>query len=156
MDGGVSENSYSSKRTVVTEGEWAGWHYYPGGDPYEDLVGPFYSRIDDKGPICAFRPERRRMNGGMFMHGGCIMSFADFCLFEIAREPLSQSGGNSVTATFNGEFVGAAVEGEIVECRGEVVKAGRSMVFVRGLITQGDNPIMSFSSVLKKTGSRKT
>jgi acyl-coenzyme A thioesterase PaaI-like protein len=69
---------------------------------------------------------------------------------------LSQSGGNSVTATFNGEFVGAAVEGEIVECRGEVVKAGRSMEFVRGLITQGDNPIMSFSSVLKKTGSRKT
>lgn len=156
MDGAGSENSYTAKRTVMTEGEWAGWHHYPGGDPYEDLVGPFYSRVDEKGPICAFRPERRHMNGAGAMHGGCIMSFADFCLFEIAREPLSQASGSSVTATFNGEFVGAALEDRIVECRGEVVRAGRSLVFVRGLITQDDNPIMSFSAVLKLTGSRKT
>ena len=28
------------------------------------------------------------MNGGMFMHGGCVMTFADFCLFVIAREAI--------------------------------------------------------------------
>ena len=152
MDGGDEENNYTSKLRTVTEGEWAGWSYYPGGDPYEDLAGPFYFRIDERGPVCAFRAEKKHMNGGMFLHGGCVMTFADFCLFVIARDVLKDS--HAVTATFNGEFVGSAAIGDLVECRGEVVKGGRSMVFLRGLITQGTNTIMSFSAVIKKTGPR--
>ena len=73
----------------------------------------------------------------------------------IARDAIQ--GVSSVTATFNCELVGTAREGDLVECRGEVVKAGRSMVFVRGLITNasaGGEPMASFSSVLKKTPRR--
>ena len=150
MDGGAEANTYTSKLTVVTEGEWAGWSCYPGGDPFEDLAGQFYFKTDggDGRPVCAFRAERKHLNGGGFLHGGCVMTFADFCLFVIARDAID--GGMTVTATFNGEFVGTAHEGDLVECRGEVVKAARSMVFVRGLITCGDEPVMSFSAVLKK------
>jgi acyl-coenzyme A thioesterase PaaI-like protein len=153
MDGGVSENNYTSKLTQVTDGEWKGWQCYPGGDPFEDLAGPFYYRVGDDGrPVCAFRAEHKHMNGGGFMHGGCVMTFADFCLFVIARDVID--GSRTVTATFNGEFVGTARPGEIVECTGEVVKAGKSMVFVRGIITAPGGPVMSFSSVLKKTTPR--
>jgi len=156
MDGGTAyENSYVSKLVTVTDGEWAGWRCYPGGDPFEDLAGPFYFKDDEYGrPVCAFRAERKHMNGGGFMHGGCVMTFADFCLFVIAREAIDSS--RTVTATFNCELVGTAREGQLVECTGEVVKAGRSMVFVRGLITCGDEPVASFSSVLKKTTPRTT
>jgi len=153
MDGGTLETNYAAKLQPVTDGEWAGWSWYPGGDPYEDLSGPFYFRKGEDGvPVCAFRAERKHMNGGGFMHGGCVMTFADFALFVIARDALA--GAASVTATFNCELVGTAREGELVECRGEVVKAGRSMVFVRGLIVNasaGGEPMASFSSVLKKT-----
>ena len=156
MDGGEIIDNYASKLKVVTEGEWAGWSFYPGGDPYEDLAGPFYCRVDEQGRrVCAFTAERKHMNGGMFMHGGCVMTFADFCLFWIAQDAIA--GSRSVTATFNGEFVGSAAIGDRVECTGEVVKAGRSMVFVRGLIVNASEdgaPMMSFSSVLKKTGPR--
>jgi acyl-coenzyme A thioesterase PaaI-like protein len=92
------------------------------------------------------------MNGGGFMHGGCMMTFADFALFVIARQAIL--GSPTVTATFNCELVGTAREGDLVECTGEVVKGGRSMVFVRGLIANasaGGEPMASFSSVLKKT-----
>jgi acyl-coenzyme A thioesterase PaaI-like protein len=156
MDGDSLESNYYTKLTPVADGEWAGWQWYPGGDPFEDLAGPFYFRKREDGtPVCAFRAERKHMNGGGFLHGGCVMTFADFCLFVIAREDLKDS--HAVTATFNGELVGTAHEGDLVECTGEVVKAGRSMVFVRGLIvnaSQGGEPIMSFSSVLKKTAPR--
>ena len=156
MDGTQMETNYQAKLTPVTEGEWAGWSYYPGGDPYEDLAGPFYFKVGDDGvPVSAFRAERKHMNGGGFMHGGCVMTFADFALFVIAKHAIN--GQASVTATFNCELVGTAREGELVECRGEVVKAGRSMVFVRGLITNasaGGEPMASFSSVLKKTTPR--
>jgi acyl-coenzyme A thioesterase PaaI-like protein len=156
MDGGDEQASeYTSALKTVSEGEWAGWSYYPGGDPFEDHAGPFYFKRDaDGGATCAFLAEKKHMNGGGFLHGGCVMTFADFCLFVIARNALD---AGAVTATFNGEFVGTAHDGERVECRGEVVKAGRSMVFVRGLITnasRGGEPIMSFSSVLKKRPPR--
>jgi acyl-coenzyme A thioesterase PaaI-like protein len=89
------------------------------------------------------------------MHGGCVMTFADFALFVIAREAIA--GVATVTATFNCELVGTARIGDLVECRGDVVKAGHSMVFVRGIISNasaGGEPIASFSSVLKKTVKR--
>jgi acyl-coenzyme A thioesterase PaaI-like protein len=154
MDGAESlDSNYASKLRVVTEGEWAGWSCYPGGDPFEDLAGQFYCRVDEQGRrICAFRAEKKHMNGGMFMHGGCVMTFADFSLFWIARDAIE--GGSSVTATFNGEFVGTCGVGDLVECTGEVVKAGKSMVFIRGIIANasaGGEPMMSFSSVLTKT-----
>jgi acyl-coenzyme A thioesterase PaaI-like protein len=155
MDGGELETNYTSKLEAVTEGEWAGWSWYPGGDPYEDLAGPFYFRERGGRPVCAFRAEKKHMNGGLFMHGGCVMTFADFCLFVIAREAID--GSRCVTATFNGEFVGSCGIGDLVECTGEVVKAGRSMVFVRGIIanaSKGGEPMMSFSSVLKKSPRR--
>ena len=152
MDGGVSENPYLSKLITVSEGEWKGWQAYPGGDAFEDLTGPFYYRVDADGPLCAFRAEAKHMNGGGFLHGGCVMTFADFSLFVIARGAIDES--RTVTATFNCELVGTARTGELVECRGEVVKAGRSMVFVRGLITAPGGPVASFSSVLKKTTIR--
>lgn len=155
MDGGAEqlETNYTSKLITVSEGPWAGWSYYPGGDPFEDLAGTFYWKHEADGrPVCAFRAERKHMNGGGFMHGGCVMTFADYSLFVIAREAID--GSSTVTATFNCELVGTAREGDLVECRGEVVKAGRSMVFVRGIISNasaGGEPMASFSSVLKKT-----
>ena len=154
MDGGeTTESSYVSKLTQVTEGEWAGWSWYPGGDPFEDLAGPFYFRIDAQGPVCAFKVEKKHLNGGDFLHGGCFMTFADFSLFVIARDALTDQ--HAVTATFNSELVGAAYEGQVVECRGDIVKNARSMVFVRGLMKVDGETIMSFSSVLKKRGPRR-
>ena len=156
MDGGAEqlETNYTSKLDTITQGEWAGWSFYPGGDPFEDHAGPFYFKHDPDGRArCAFRAERKHMNGGGFLHGGCVMTFADYSIFVIAREHLQ--GVPSVTATFNGEFVGTAHEGALVECAGEVVKAGRSMVFVRGIIESAGEPIMSFSAVIKKTRPRR-
>ena len=152
MDGGDEQHTGWGE-LKQGEGEWAGWSMWLGQDPFEDHAGPFYFRMDEDGrPVCAFRAEKKHMNGGGFMHGGCIMTFADYSLFVIAREALS--GTHSVTATFNGEFVGGVPMGALVECRGEIVKNARSMVFVRGMITTGEEPVMSFSAVIKKTRPR--
>jgi acyl-coenzyme A thioesterase PaaI-like protein len=149
---GHEEAPASWRHTIVEGGEWDKWMMYA-SDPFEDVAGPFYYRIDPDGRlVCAFRAEAKHMNGGGFLHGGAIMTFADYSLFLIARDELRNTG--CVTATFNGEFVGAVPLGALVECRGEVVKAGRSMIFVRGLITTGGEPVMSFSSVIKKTAHR--
>lgn len=148
-DGG---NEVSSGPRLVREGEWAGWRLWE-TDPYETQSGPFYFREEEDGVIrCAFRAEAKHMNGGGFMHGGCVMTFADFSLFAIANKELD--GSHAVTVSLGGEFIGPAHAGDLVECTGEVVKAGKSMIFVRGLISTGGAPMMSFSGVIKRVARR--
>ncbi|MEJ0064320.1 MAG: PaaI family thioesterase [Caulobacteraceae bacterium] len=146
MDGGDAQTPWTPQ--PVTEGEWAGWGCYD-SDPYEALTGPFYARRDESGQmVCAFRAEKKHMNGGGHMHGGCMATFADYALFMIADEALKDVG--SVTASLNCEFVDGAQEGELIEARGDVVRAGGSMVFVRGMITASGRPITNFSAIVKK------
>ncbi|HEV2366211.1 MAG TPA: PaaI family thioesterase [Caulobacteraceae bacterium] len=146
MDGGDAQAPWTP--TEIAEGEWAGWRIWS-SDPYELLTGPFYSRQEPDGSmVCAFRAEAKQMNGGGAMHGGALMTFADYSLFCIAHEAIAGSG--SVTASLNGEFIDAALAGELVEARGEVVRAGRSLVFVRGIVTSDRRPVLNFSAILKK------
>jgi len=148
MDGG---NEVHDGPRRISEGEWAGWRTWD-GDPYESQSGPFYFREEDGAIRCAFRAGAKHMNGGGFMHGGCMMTFADFALFAIAHEALRDD--RAVTVSLNGEFVGPAHVGDLVEATGEVVKAARSMIFVRGLISTGGAPMMTFSGVIKKITRR--
>lgn len=147
MDGTLEAQNPWTPQPVL-DGEWAGWGRYE-TDPFENLAGPFYSRRDETGRmVCAFRAERKHMNGGGFMHGGCMATFADYSIFMLADKELEGSG--SVTASLTTEFLDSAQEGDLVECTGEVTRAGGSMVFVRGLARVGDRPILSFSAIIKK------
>ena len=137
----------------VTEGEFAGWQMWQ-SDAFEQRAGPFYERLDeDARAVCAFRAEPRHMNGAGFMHGGCLMTFADGALFTIARE--SMNGGHGVTMNLSGDFLDAVRVGQLVEARGEITRAGGKTIFVRGLVTGDGAPALSFTGIIRKVGSRK-
>src|SRR5271170_1034627 len=108
-----NENEVQPRYRQVAEGEFAGWNYWP-GDHFEVHSGPYYFRKDAEGtPRCAFRVERKHLNGGGSTHGGCLLTFADYCLFVFAEDALASSRG--VTVSLNSEFVGPALEGDLVE-----------------------------------------
>jgi acyl-coenzyme A thioesterase PaaI-like protein len=44
--------------------------------------------------------------------------------------------------------------GDLVEATGEVVRAGGSLSFIRGLIETGGQPMMTFSGVVKRVKRR--
>jgi uncharacterized protein (TIGR00369 family) len=138
----------------VIDGEWAGWLRWPGTDPFEDHTGPFFARYEERELVCGFRPAGKNRNGGGNIHGGALLTFADFSLFMIASAMLPEFHG--VTATLNAEFVGAASPDRLLTARGEVVKAGRSLIFVRGTIDDAGDAVMSFSGVIKKITRRPT
>jgi acyl-coenzyme A thioesterase PaaI-like protein len=58
--------------------------------------------------------------------------------------------GAGVTVSFACEFLDAAREGELVEGTGEIMRAGASMVFLRGLLKSGERPLFTFSGTLKR------
>ena len=137
---------------AVSEGEWAGWSTWK-SDAFEQRAGPFYEKRDENGDwVTAFRLEDRHMNGGGFLHGGCLMTFADAALFTIAREEMHDSFG--VTMNLSGDFLAAGRVGQLVEARGEVVRGGGKTVFVRGIATADGTPILSFTGIIRKTGTR--
>ncbi len=80
------------------------------------------------------------------------MAFADFALFWIAYDELRAAG--AVTASFSSEFLDNARQGDLIEATGEVLRSTRSMIFVRGLISCGPRPLLSFSGILKKSSPR--
>jgi len=146
-----NENEESVRYRPVTEGEFVGWSYWP-GDHYEVHSGPYYFRQEDGRVRCAFRVAQKHLNGGGSTHGGCLLTFADYCLFAFAQEALAGSRG--VTVSLNSEFVGPALEGDLVEATGEVVRAGASLLFVRGIVTANGQPALTFSGVIKKIKHR--
>jgi len=135
--------------TVMDSGEFAGWTTWA-EEPFEhETAGPFYFRIDANGPVAAFRVARKHMNAGGVVHGGCLMTFADFALFAIGHEAME--GEYGVTVAFTAEFLSGALEGERLEARGEVLRKGGSLSFVRGLISTDDGrAVLNFSGTIKR------
>jgi uncharacterized protein (TIGR00369 family) len=131
-----------------TEGEFAGWYHW-NHDPYETRSGPFFMRREDDGSyVCAFRATDQHMNGAGFMHGGCLLTFADFALFAIATDALQ--GDSAVTMNLSGDFLGSAPPGALMEARGEVTRGGGKTIFVRGLITADGEPALSFTGIIRR------
>ncbi len=132
---------------IGTEGEFEGWRTWI-RDRFETHTGPFWHRMEDDGRIrCAFRVEKKHLNGAGNVHGGCFMSFADYSLFAIAGPVLQ---GPGVTVAFSCEFLDAAREGELVECTGEITRAGGSLIFLRGQLTVGQRTVFTFSGTIKR------
>ena len=135
----------------ATTGEFAGWWTWT-RDPFEVNNGPFWHREEADGQIrCALRLEKKHINGGGAVHGGCLMAFADYCLFALGNKVLED--GRGVTLSFSSEFLDAADEGELIEGFGEVVRAGRSIVFLRGTLKSAGRPLLTFSGTVKRVNA---
>ena len=141
------------KMTEVTTGPFAGWFNWP-EEPFEtQTAGPFYFRVVEQGPVCAFRAEHKHMNSGGVMHGGCLMTFADFALFGIAHQHIGEDD-YGLTVAFTSEFLSGPKVGQLIEARGDVLRAGRSIVFVRGIVTADGEPALNFSGTIKRVKAK--
>ena len=137
----------------VTEGEWAGWSTWR-DDAFEERAGPFYEReLEDGSVLCAFRAVHVARLGAGFMHGGCLMTFADSAIFTIARKAMG--GSHGVTLHLAGDFLDPAREGQLIEARGEVVRAGGKTVFVQGKVTADGTPVLRFDANIRKVSGKR-
>jgi acyl-coenzyme A thioesterase PaaI-like protein len=123
----MSENpNPQTQPQAVTEGPYAGWNTWGlGSDPFETLTGPYHMKPDGAGgQLCAFTPGPQNANGMGAVHGGALMTFADFALFAHAHAHMD--GTPCVTVQFESQFIGAGRVGTMIVSKGEVVRATRS------------------------------
>lgn len=126
----------------------SGYQAYAYEDPFEDHVGPLGYKIERNRISFAFQADARHANTGGTLHGGMLMTFADFalCLTAVWDQP----GEKCVTVSCNCEFVAAGEPGALIEAAGEVVRRTRSLTFVRGQILTGGRVLMNYSAIVKR------
>ena len=71
------------------------------------------------------------------------------------RSPPPVLEGPGVTVSFACEFLDAAREGELVECEGEITRAGGSLIFLRGVLKSGERSLFTFSGTIKRVKWKK-
>ena len=127
---------------------------YEYDDPFEEHVGPFGYKVVDDAISFAFLADARHANSSGTLHGGILMTFADFalCLTAIWDQP----GERCVTVSCNSEFVAAGHPGELVEDSGEVVRRTRSLTFVRGQVFTEGRVLLNYSGIVKRIPGGRT
>ena len=126
-----------------------GYRLFEYVDPFEDLVGPLCYREDlDGGLRFAFVARPHHANTGGQLHGGILMTFADFALCLTATHGLP--GERCVTVSLNSEFTAPGEVGDLVESTAEVVRRSRSLTFVRGQIAAGNRTLLNYSAIVKR------
>jgi acyl-coenzyme A thioesterase PaaI-like protein len=129
-----------------------GWEKWEGFDAFEDHCGPMFFRKIEGQDCSRLLLTEKHMNGQDNLHGGMLMTFADYVLFVLARDRLD--GQRAVTVSFSCDFIATAGEGDMLEGSGEVIRETGRMMFLRGLVTCGDSTLLNFSGVLRKIKPR--
>jgi uncharacterized protein (TIGR00369 family) len=149
----LAGQTYDGDPIVVESGEFAGWNAWSMAETFGGWTGPYLFRDDEGGRIrCAVRVDKRHLNRVGAAHGGFLTTFADVSLYMMTRH--ARGGAQAVTVSLNAEYVGAAYEGDLLEITGDIVRAGGSLIFLRGVAAVGERPVLMFSAVLKKMGAR--
>ena len=117
---------------------------------FGQLLGPVYEREDDDGSfVRAIMVEEKHTNLGGVVHGGVLMSFVDVIMGTTSYRHAGRSGASIRIVS---DFVAPARIGDWLEGRGEGVKATRSVVFARGLLTVEGRTILTATGNYKLRG----
>ena len=124
------------------------YQVYEYDDPFEDHVGPLGYKVVDGTITFAFLADARHRNTAGTVHGGMLMTFADFALCLTAT--WDQPGEKCVTVSCNSEFVAPGRPGDLIEASGEVVRRTKSLTFVRGQVYAADRILLNYSAIVKR------
>ncbi len=132
-----------------------GWRSWAPSDPtrFNTLLGPMLYRVDSGIVRVRITPEHRHSNVQDNVHGGALLGFIDVALFAAARGFGVIEAGTAVTLDLNTQFIAAGRVGEPIEAQVELLKETGRLLFLRGLVVQGDaeTKIAAFSGTIRKS-----
>ena len=102
-------------------------------------------------------PERKHSNLGDNVHGAVTLALVDIALFAASHQFGSLDAGHSVTLDLSTQFVGAGRIGEPMDAIVELVRETGRLIFLRGLVVQGEGDaliVLSFAGTIRKASKR--
>jgi len=96
-------------------------------------------------------PEHHHTNLGNNLHGGTIMALIDIALFACSRMLGLVEAGTAVTLDLSVQFIGAGQPECPCDAVTELLKETRRLVFLRGVVEQGEGRLIAaFSGTIRK------
>ena len=141
---------------------WVSWNLK---DPsrFNAFIEPLSVRVEpptsDGRPRARVRmlPERKHSNLGDNVHGAVTLALVDIALFAASHQFGSLDAGHSVTLDLSTQFVGAGRVGEPMDAIVELVRETGRLIFLRGLVVQGEGDahiVLSFAGTIRKASRR--
>ena len=115
------------------------------------ILGRLLVRAGDPGRAWVrMFPELRHSNFADNIHGGTILGFIDVSLFGASHQMDLLHGGPHVTLDLSTQFIGAGKIGKPLDAEVELLKETGRLLFLRGMLFQGDAAIASFAATIRK------
>ena len=129
-----------------------GWHSWQLRDDtrYNGFLGPLLVRREGDIARVRMTPLHKHSNLADAVHGGTTLGFIDVALFGASRVFGLIEAGTAVTLDLSVQFIGAGKTGVIMEAEVELLRETRRLLFLRGLVTQGDDKVAAFSGTIRK------
>lgn len=143
----------------VLEDGWVSWNLRD-ETRYNAFLQPLWVRSEaptaDGRQVARLRmfPERKHSNLGDNIHGATLLGFIDIALFACSHQfGVFGSSGPAMTVDLTTQFVGGGRLGEPLDAVTELVRETGRLVFLRGLLVQGENDshlVASFAGTIRK------
>lgn len=135
--------------------EHPGWHSWRLRDTtrYNAFLGKLIVQRDGALARVRMFPRRKHSNLGDNLHGGTTLGFIDVALFAASRMFGLIEGGSAVTLDLSTQFMAAGRIDEPLDAEVELLRETRRLLFLRGLVVQGDNRVAAFSGTIRKSAS---
>lgn len=132
--------------------EAEGWtsfeHPQKGG--FDSFIGPYWNKGSGANRITGLLIEKRHTNGHLgTVHGGLVSSFADIALGSGIVQAMGDLSTSCATISLNMQFLSVAREGDFLTLQAEVTRQSKQLVFVRGLVMNGDKAVASAEGIWK-------
>ena len=133
-----------------------GWMQWGFRDPtrFNSMMGPMIVRLEGDTACVRLKPERRHSNLSDHVHGGALLGFIDIALFGAARAFGLITAGTAVTLDLSVQFIEGGRIDEVLEAKVELLRETGRLLFLRGLVVQGEDVIASFSGTIRKPTKR--
>jgi uncharacterized protein (TIGR00369 family) len=116
------------------------------------VMGPLWMREEEGGTAAlGMVLEDGHANGRGVAHGGMLATLIDHALGMTVSRALG-GGVPLATISLDLQFVAAALPGEFLEARGNVIRKTSSLIFIRGGIFVGEREVLSAAGIWKVLG----
>ena len=142
---------------------WLSWNLND-ATRFNSFIEPLSVRREagtgDGRPVARVRmhPGHKHSNLGNAVHGAVTLALIDVALFAAAHQFGSLNAGFSVTLDLSTQFVGGGRIDEPMDAVVELVRETGRLVFLRGMVVQGDGDshiVAAFSGTIRKSGTDK-
>ena len=94
-------------------------------------------------------PGHAQSNLGDAVHGGAILTFIDMALFA-GGHMAGMTDTDAVTLELSTQFIGAGRLGAPMDAEVELLRETGRLLFLRGLVVQGDHKVAAFAGTIRK------